>query len=368
MITLHALASRRSQQHAISPPRLAMACAAAMVAIALLLSPAALLSAHAGGPALLYDATTDKVLYAEEPDRLWHPASLTKLMTAYVVFQEIKAGRLAMDDRCVQSENAQKEQPSKIGLPVGATMTIDKALDALIIKSANDVAVMLAEKISGTVAAFGERMTREARRIGMTRTVFVNPNGLPDRRQVTTARDMAFLARALLKDFPEHGERFTKQSMRLGRLTLRSHNSLLRTFEGADGMKTGFICDSGFNIVASATRDDRRLIAVVLGGVSSGARNLRTKDLLSYGFEVAAWRAVVPTPDIDTMPLAPEFSSRAAVIRNKVRSFACGYRGRRRAALRPTTARRATTRSARVKSRPKLVAKRPSAFATGGTR
>jgi len=320
-------------------------------------------TAMAAGPAIVWDATEDKVLYAENPDMLWHPASLTKLMTAYIVFEELAAGKLALDDKCVNSELARREQPSKIGLPLGAKMSVDKALDALIIKSANDVAVMLAEKVSGSVYKFGLRMTETARRLGMTRSFFVNPNGLPDRRQVTTARDMALLARAIITQFPQHADRFTKSEMRLGRLRLRSHNSLLRTFEGADGLKTGFICASGFNVVASATRNGRRLVAVVLGSRSSGARNLRAQDLLTYGFDVAAWRAVLPTPSLDGLAFDPAEPGSPRDIRAKVRSRACGYRPRR-AKLRRTAVRQQATSASSQRRRRVSTAERQSAFSS----
>ncbi len=205
------------------------------------------------------------VIYAEEADRLWHPASLTKLMTAYLTFEALRDGKLALEDKIKCSEHALSQPPSKIGLPVGGEMTVDLALKALIIKSANDVAVMLAERIAGSELAFVERMNQTAKRIGMSQTTFFNANGLPNDLQVTTARDMATLGRTLLKEFPQHAELYSMPSFKIGKRTLRSHNKLLKTFEGADGMKTGFICASGFNVVASAKRDGRRMLAVVLG-------------------------------------------------------------------------------------------------------
>ena len=176
-------------------------------------------------------------------------------------------------------------------------MSIELALQSLIIKSANDVAVMLAEKIGGSVEGFSALMNAKAKMLGMTKTNYVNPNGLHNVLQVTTARDLAILTRALWREFPEHRARFGRAYMKIGRRRLRSYNSLLRTYEGTDGMKTGFVCASGYNIVASATRDGRRLIAVVLGARNGKQRAERTKALLSYGFEFFEWKTLLGGTD-----------------------------------------------------------------------
>jgi D-alanyl-D-alanine carboxypeptidase len=181
-------------------------------------------------------------------------------------------------------------------LPVGGEMTVDLALQALIIKSANDVAVMLAEAISGSEPAFVAQMNVTAKRLGMTRTTFMNTNGLPAPEQVTTARDLAKLARAIIAEFPEYAHNWAAPNMRLGKNRLTTHNGLLQSFEGADGMKTGFTCDSGFNIVASATRDGRQLVAVVLGDASSGERNVRAASLLEFGFQQQGWKRCSTRP------------------------------------------------------------------------
>ena len=194
------------------------------------------------------------------------------------------------------------QPPSKIGLPVGGEMTVDQGLQALIIKSANDVAVMLAEAVAGNEAAFVTNMNAAAKRLGMSSTVFVNPNGLPAPAQVTTARDLAKLARAIINDFPEYAHYWAKPEMRLGKNRLVTHNGLLRSFEGADGMKTGFTCDSGFNVVATASRDGRRIIAVVLGEASSAERNVRAASLLEYGFQQTGWKQLFNSTTIDNMP------------------------------------------------------------------
>ncbi|MEO0672851.1 MAG: D-alanyl-D-alanine carboxypeptidase family protein, partial [Pseudomonadota bacterium] len=213
--------------------------------------------AATAGPTLLIDDASGRVLYAEDADQLWYPASLTKIMTAYLAFRAVREGRLAMDKKIPVSERANKMPASKIGLPVGAEMGLELAIRTVIIKSANDVSVMLAEAIDGSVEGFVANMNRTARRLGMTSTTFENPNGLPAAGQMTTARDLALLTRAVVREFPEHLHYWATPTVKVGRARLRSQNALLRSYEGATGFKTGFICDSGFNIVATAERDGR---------------------------------------------------------------------------------------------------------------
>ncbi|MDX2259312.1 MAG: D-alanyl-D-alanine carboxypeptidase family protein [Hyphomicrobiaceae bacterium] len=277
------------------------------------------------GPALLFDAGSGKVIYSEDMDQPWHPASLTKIMTAYLVFQDLKAGKIALDTKIKCTEAAHKEPPSKVGLPVGAELSVDLALKALIIKSANDVAVMLAEHLGPTHDAFIARMNATAKRLGMTRTQFFNPHGLPHPGQVTTARDLARLARAVVTDFPEHAGLWAMQDVRIGKIRLGTHNGLLKTFEGADGLKTGFICDSGYNVVASATRDGTRLIAVVLGEASGADRTVRAGSLLEHGFQQFGWKMLFNSNTIDNMPLDSDASGPKSV-RHTIASFSCGNR------------------------------------------
>lgn len=279
----------------------------------------------AAGPALLFEAETGKILYAEDMDHQWHPASLTKIMTAYIVFEELKAGRIKLDTKIKCTERAYQEPPSKVGLPVGAEMTIDTALKSLIVKSANDVAVMLAEEIGPTYEQFVDRMNATAKRLGMTRTHFRNPNGLPDTSQVTTARDLAKLSRAVVNDFPEYASYWSMTEFRFGKQRVGSHNGLLNTFEGADGLKTGFICDSGFNVVASATRDGLKLMAVVLGEPSGRDRTIRAASLLEHGFREYGWKQLFNTASIDTVPIAKDAPGPKSV-RHTVTSWACGNR------------------------------------------
>lgn len=277
------------------------------------------------GPTLLFEADTGKVLYSESIDDQWHPASLTKVMTAYIAFQDLRDGKIKLDTKILCTPLAHKEPPSKVGLPVGAKLKMDTALKALIIKSANDVAVMIAEALGPTHDRFIARMNATAKRLGMTRTYFANPNGLPDKRQVTTARDLAKLARAVTKEFPEYAHYWSMPAFRLGKRRLGSHNGLLKTFEGANGLKTGFICDSGFNVVASATRDGRKLMAVVLGEPSSSDRTLRAASLLEHGFRQWGWKQLFNTDTIDNLPVDGSALS-ARSIRHTVTSWACGNR------------------------------------------
>ena len=293
--------------------------------LALAAAVAALAAPAVAGPTLLFDANDRQVLYAEDADDQWHPASLTKIMTAYVTFDALKEGKLAMDSKIGCSELANSQSPSKIGLPVGAEMTVEKALQALIVKSANDVAVMLAEAVSGSQEAFVARMNDTAARLGMTRTKFVNANGLPAPEQVTTARDLAKLAAAVVRDYPEHSELWSMLEVRIGKMRLHSHNGLLSNYAGADGMKTGFICDSGYNIVATATREGRKLVAVVLGETSGGGRTVRAANLLEHGFHTLHWKALFKPQTLDTMPI-PEDAKGPTTMRQSIASFDCGGR------------------------------------------
>lgn len=296
------------------------------------------------GPALLFDAADGRVLYAEDQDQPWHPASLTKIMTAYLVFEALKNNAITLEQKIPTSANANAQPPSKLGLPVGAEITVNLALNALIVKSANDAAVMLAEAIGGTEEAFVRSMNATAMRLGMTQTRFVNPHGLPAPEQVTTARDLARLTKAVIAEHAAHAELWAKADMQIGRRRLRTHNGLLRTYEGADGFKTGFICDSGFNVVATATRDNRRLVAVVLGEYTSRDRSLRAASLLEHGFRNYGWKELLTSATVDTVPVSAE-SSVAHSVRELVASFACN--GKRHARAVPTKRRQ----KARAKKR-----------------
>jgi D-alanyl-D-alanine carboxypeptidase len=233
---------------------------------------------------ILVDVETGKVLHAENATMPWYPASITKIMTTYATLRAVKEGRITLDKLLTVSPNALAQSPVKMGFPVGTTITVDNALKMLLVKSANDMAVVLAEGVGGSIENFADIMNRHAQRLGMTQSHFVNPNGLPADEQVTSARDMAILARAAIKEFPEYDYYWHLPGIRFGKKVLRNYNSLIGRYPGADGMKTGFICASGFNLVATATRDGKRLIAVVLGAPSSAGRAIKAAQLLERGF------------------------------------------------------------------------------------
>ena len=299
----------------------------AVVCAALGMAAGAVCPAQAG-PALLFDAGNGQVLYAEDVDDSWYPASLTKIMTAYVAFEAVKTGKLALDQKITVSEAANLQPPSKVGLPVGGEMTVELALQALVVKSANDVAVMLAEAISGSEVAFVEKMNETAMRIGMTRSKFVTANGLPAPDQASTARDLAKLTRAVIRDYPEYARYWGMAEMRIGKIRLQTHNALLKTFEGADGIKTGFTCDSGYNVVASATRDNRRLVAVVLGEPDGPSRAIRAASLLEHGFSLQGWKSLFNTTTLDNLAVAKEPRGLAS-IRTSVAAWSCNDHPRR---------------------------------------
>ena len=244
----------------------------------------------AGGPTLLFDAQTGEVLAQERAGEPWYPASLTKLMTAYIVFQKLREGKLALDQQIIVSSVASGQEPSKIGVPTGKTVSVDFALQALLIYSANDMAYVLAEAAAGTHQRFAEEMNAVAKNLGLSATHFVNPNGLFDPRQVTSARDIGVLAAVIVNEFPLHAHYFSQDHVAVGKRRLANRNSLIRIMPEADGMKTGFVCNSGYNLVASATRNGRKLIAVVMGAKSGGNRAAKAKDMLEQGF------AALPQP------------------------------------------------------------------------
>lgn len=269
------------------------------------------------GPALVFEPYNGTVFYAEDPDAQWFPASLTKLMTAYVAFQAIKAGEIKPDAPLICSKKATEQAPSKLWLKEGQSITLDTALKVLIVKSANDVAVMIAERVGGDEEGFVARMNAAAKRLGMTRTHFANVNGLPNEEQYTTARDLARLARAIIVEFPEYASLFSTVQVQVGQQTLRTHNGLLVSLPGADGMKTGFICDSGFNIIVSVTRDGRKLVAVVLGEPSIASRRDRAVDLIENGFKRYFWKSLFGT-SLDGLALQASLSDGPAHLRDTV--------------------------------------------------
>jgi D-alanyl-D-alanine carboxypeptidase len=247
---------------------------------------------------LILDATSGRELASEAPDELRHPASLTKLMTIYLTFSALDSGRLSLGDGLPVSINALNAPPTKMGLPPGGTVSVRDATMALVTRSANDAAVVLAEALGGDEPTFAQMMTNKARQLGMVSTVFRNASGLPHRDQVTTARDLARLAHALMRDFPHYYPIFSVQSWPYRGRSLENHNRMLGTYEGADGLKTGYTNASGFNLVMSATRDNRRLIGVVMGGDSAGQRDRMMALLMDQGFATAATLRLSPWTSI----------------------------------------------------------------------
>ncbi len=261
--------------------RLARACVCAVGISVLSASPG--LAKYAS---VIMDAETGRVVHAVNANTRNYPASLTKMMTLYMVFEAVEEGRLSLDQRLVVSARAARQPSSRLGLRKGQTITVEQAILAMVTRSANDVAAAVAETLSGSERNFALAMTATARRLGMGRTVFRNASGLPHRGQQSTAGDMAVLARALIIDFPRHYHFFSTRTFTFGGIRHRNHNKILATYDGADGIKTGYIRASGFNLVASAKRGDHRLIGVVFGARSPRARDRHMARLLDKGFRV----------------------------------------------------------------------------------
>jgi D-alanyl-D-alanine carboxypeptidase len=250
----------------------------------LLLGSLSVGAAKAQSPVLVVDASTGQVLISEDATRPWNPASTTKMMTAYVALRAVKSGVARMDTPLIASANAAGQKPSKIGIRPGQEITLDNAIKIIMVKSANDVAVVIAEGIGGSVSNFSAMMNAEARRLGMNESRFLNPHGFHADGHQTSARDLALLARAMLNDFPEYSDYWGIGAVQLGNKVMNNTNGLIGRYAGATGFKTGFVCASGFNLVSMATRGGRTLIAVVLGASSGGDRVIRSAQLLDQGF------------------------------------------------------------------------------------
>jgi D-alanyl-D-alanine carboxypeptidase len=237
--------------------------------------------------ALAVDARTGAILFSKDADGQRHPASLTKMMTLYLMFEDLKQGRITMDTKLTVSARAARMAPSKLGLKPGTTITVETAIKALVIKSANDVAAVVGENLSGTESAFAARMTRKAREIGMSRTHYANASGLPNPSQVTTARDQATLGLRLMRDYPQYYPYFRAKSFTFRGRTIRTHNGLVLRYRGTDGIKTGYINASGYNLVTSTKRNDKRLVGVVIGGRTASQRNSYMVSMLNSVFSKA---------------------------------------------------------------------------------
>jgi D-alanyl-D-alanine carboxypeptidase len=255
-----------------------------LVLAALLLPLSAPADAKPRFSAIAVDARTGKVLYAKDADGLRYPASLTKMMTLYLVFQDLDAGKIKLKTKLQVSARAAAMAPSKLGFKPGGTITVEDAIKALVTKSANDVAAAIGETLAGSESTFAARMTKTARELGMTKTVFRNASGLPDLAQVTTARDMATLGLRLQRDFPQYYPYFRIGSFVYTGKTFRTHNRLLGRYAGTDGIKTGYIRDSGYNLTTSAKRGEKRVIGVVMGATSGKARNAYMVAMLDRAF------------------------------------------------------------------------------------
>jgi D-alanyl-D-alanine carboxypeptidase len=259
---------------------------------------------------IVIDMNRGVVLHAVNPDKRRYPASLTKIMTLYMVFEALKQGKLTLGQRLHVSRRAAGMAPSNLRLTAGGTITLETAIYALVTKSANDAAVIVAEALGKTESKFAILMTKRARALGMNKTTFRNASGLPNRRQKSTARDMATLASHLINDFPRQYRYFSTAKYVFRGKTLKNHNNLLRTYRGADGVKTGYIRASGFNLVASAERGGRRLIGVVFGGRNAKSRDREMARLLDRGFEKAkTWRGGKTKTKRRVAKLAPRKSA-----------------------------------------------------------
>jgi D-alanyl-D-alanine carboxypeptidase len=245
---------------------------------------------------LLVDVDSGKVISERNSTHPWYPASVAKLMTTYVTLKAVRDHRIELDSMFTVSPNAVAQNPFKMGFKIGTGVTVDNALKMLLVHSPNDIAVVLAEGVSGSIEKFAEEMNAEAHHLGMTQTNYVNPNGLPADEQITSARDLAILARALILEFPQYDYYWHIASIRLGKRIYRNTNRLIDAYVGADGMKTGFTCASGFNLVATATRGGKRLIAVVLGAKSSTSRAVKAAQLLERGFTTDPFGWLIPSP------------------------------------------------------------------------
>lgn len=273
-----------------------------IAALTLGLSPAIAQEKYAS---IVIDADTKEVLHARFADDRRYPASLTKVMTLYMLFDALEAGDIKLTDRMTVSPNADRQPASDLGIRAGRRIRVEDAIYALVTKSANDVAVVVAEHIGGSEERFGTLMTVKARNLGLQNTSFFNASGLPDARQVTTARDMAKLAEAMLENHGDYYHYFANQNFSWGKKRYRNHNRLLGVVNGVDGIKTGYTRASGFNLMASAKRDGRRVIAIMLGGNTSRARNAHVTELIE-----AAFKSINPE-NSDTL-LASANSSQAA--------------------------------------------------------
>lgn len=291
------------------------------IAVVILLAMLSLGRAQAN-PMLLVDMETLDVLYAQEAGQPWHPASLTKLMTAYVTFEEIAKGTVTLDTPVVLSKHAVAQAPSKSGLPVGNALTLKDALYIMVVKSANDVAMAIAETVGGSEAGFVAKMNDVAARMGLSATHYTNPNGLHDPGQYSSARDLAVLSLYIQQSFPQYMPMFGTETVQLGKASLESQNQLLTSFAGTTGMKTGFVCASGLNMVATVERNGRKMLAVVLGGQSARDRNEHAAELILKGLSGAAVPTGKTVLTLGNNPGVPPVDMRAQICGKESKAYA----------------------------------------------
>jgi D-alanyl-D-alanine carboxypeptidase len=286
-------------------------------------------------PMLLLDASTLQVLYAQDAGQPWHPASVTKLMTAYLAFAAIKDGRVTLDTPVTISQHAWNQAPAKSGLEVGESVSLKDALYIMLVKSANDMAVAIAETVGGSEKAFVAQMNLMAQQMGMTATHYDNANGLKSPGQISSARDLAIIALYVKRDFPQYQPIFETQWVQLGAHKLETSNGLLQHFQGITGMKTGYICSSGLNIVATLERNGRSLLAVVLGASSVRERNEMTAQLFLRGLAgelTPTGQTVLDIKDLDTDPvdMSPLICGKKAkaYVKQRMADFPYGLKGK----------------------------------------
>src|SRR5690349_15163152 len=243
---------------------------------------------------IIVDGNSGAVLASNNPDGIRRPASLTKIMTLYLLFERLESGKMKLDSEMDVSEHASEQAPTKLGLKPGQTLRVEDAIKGLVTRSANDAAVVIAEAIAGDETEFARLMTRKARALGMSKTTYRNASGLPDDEQVTTARDQATLGRAIQDRFPRYYHYFSTLSFSWHGHAIRNHNRLVGSVEGVDGIKTGFVTASGFNLVSSMRRNGHPLVAVVMGGSSAGSRDSRMRELLNENINTGSTRRTAP--------------------------------------------------------------------------
>ena len=272
---------------------------------------------------IVVDGNDGEVLHATNADAPRHPASLTKIMTLYLLFERLEAGKIRLDSQLKVSEHAAEQAPTKLGLRPGQTIAVDDAIKAVVTKSANDAAVTIAENLAGDEGEFARLMTQKARALGMSRTTYVNASGLPDDDQITTARDQALLGRAIQERFPRYYKYFSTPEFVYHGREMRNHNHLLGEVGGVDGIKTGYTRASGFNLVTSVHRDGRYIVAVALGGHSAGERDARMRELISTHIREASLRHIAPPM---TVRAGPADEPQVAPLGESA-SFSCTARG-----------------------------------------